>query len=272
MDKHLICLDLDGTLLTDEKVIGSYTKKVLLELKKKGHELVISTGRPYRASEIYYRELGIETPVVNFNGAFVHHPHDFNFNTFHEELDLDVAREIANRAEDLNIQNIIAEVKDSVFLHYHDGRLFDAFSMGEPEIRVGELTQTMTAGPTSILIQAEESEMEGIRKELDDLFAEVIEHRRWGAPYPVLEIVKKGINKAVGVEHVREYLNIGIDNTIAFGDEDNDTEMLQYVAHGVAMKNAIDDIQNIADHVTRSNNDDGIGHFLNDYFNLNIKE
>ena len=81
MEKYLICLDLDGTLLTDDKTISPYTKKVLNELKTKGHEIMISTGRPYRASQPYYTELGMTTPVVNFNGAFVHHPHDFNFKT-----------------------------------------------------------------------------------------------------------------------------------------------------------------------------------------------
>lgn len=270
MEKYLICLDLDGTLLTDDKTIGPYTKKVLNKLKTQGHEIIISTGRPYRASEPYYTELGMDTPVVNFNGAFVHHPNDFNFKTVHEELDLDVAMEIARRIPELNIQNVIAEIKDTVYLHYHDAVLFDAFSMGQPEIKVGELTQTMDAGPTTILIQAEEKEIPTIRQSLDDLFAEAIEHRRWGAPYPVLEIVKKGINKAVGVDYVRGYLDIDPKNTIAFGDEDNDTEMIEFVQHGVAMNNAIDDIKSVADYVTGSNNDDGVGKFLADYFNLKL--
>lgn len=114
--------------------------------------------------------------------------------------------------------------------------------------------------------------MPHIRKTLDDLFAEVIEQRRWGAPYPVLEIIKKGINKAVGVDYAREYLNIPQSRTIAFGDEDNDTEMLQYAEHGVAMKNAIDDIKSISNYVTEANNNnDGIGHFLNEFFDLRLK-
>src|SRR5690625_362862 len=125
MHKHLICLDLDGTLLTHEKKISPYTKKVLMHLKEMGHEIMISTGRPYRASEPYYRELEMSTPVVNFNGAFVHHPQDLYFKTVHEELDLEVAKEIVDRVPDLNIQNIIAEVMDNVYIHYHDEVLFE---------------------------------------------------------------------------------------------------------------------------------------------------
>src|SRR5690625_3980082 len=103
MEKYLICLDLDGTLLTDEKTISPYTKQVLNELKNQGHEIMISTGRPYRASEPYYRELAMSTPVVNFNGPFVHHPQDLYFKTVHEELDLEVAKERVDRVPDLNI-------------------------------------------------------------------------------------------------------------------------------------------------------------------------
>ena len=271
MDKYLICLDLDGTLLTDEKKISPFTKQVLTTLKQDGHELMISTGRPYRATVPYYKELKLTTPVVNFNGAFVHHPTDFNFINKHETLTKEVTQQIAKKVPELNIKNIVAEVKDNIYMHYHDSVLFDAFTMGDPKISVGELDKTVQEEVTSILVQAEESEMPQIRKTLDELFAEVIAQSRWGAPYPVLEIIKKGINKAVGVDYARSYLDIPQKNTIAFGDEDNDTEMLQYVEHGVAMKNGIDDIKAISKYVTKyNNNNDGIGHFLNDFFDLRL--
>ena len=96
MESYLICLDLDGTLLTDEKVISPYTKNVLTTLQQQGHKLMIATGRPYRASQIYYHELNMDTPVVNFNGAFVHHPKDDQFEPMHEVLDLDLSKNIVD--------------------------------------------------------------------------------------------------------------------------------------------------------------------------------
>src|SRR5699024_12591925 len=103
----------------------------------------------------------------------------------HEELDLEVAKEIVDRVPDLNIQNIIAEVMDNVYIHYHDEVLFEAFSMGSPQVKIGNLARNMESGPTSILIQAEDPEGPGIRKALDDLVAEAIEHRPRRAPSPV---------------------------------------------------------------------------------------
>lgn len=74
----------------------------------------------------------------------------------------------------------------------------------------------------------------------------------------------------MGVDYVRGHLGIDHKHTIAFGDEDNDNEMIEYVKHGVAMDNAIDDLKSIADYTTKSNNNDGIAHFLIDYFDLKL--
>ena len=67
------------------------------------------------------------------------------------------------------------------------------------------------------------------------MHAEVIDHRRWGAPWHIIEIVKSGLNKAVGIQKVADYYQIDQKNIIAFGDEDNDLEMIEYAGVGVAM-------------------------------------
>ena len=56
MQPYLICLDLDGTLLNDNKEISAPTKQVLTELQQCGHYVMIATGRPYRASQMYYQD------------------------------------------------------------------------------------------------------------------------------------------------------------------------------------------------------------------------
>ena len=96
--QHLIALDLDGTLLTDNKIISTRTKHTIAKAKEQGHIVVISTGRPFRASYDYYKELGLNTPIVNFNGAYVHHPLDSKWGTHHSPLELATAQEIVRLA------------------------------------------------------------------------------------------------------------------------------------------------------------------------------
>ncbi|GEL04384.1 Cof-type HAD-IIB family hydrolase [Rummeliibacillus sp. G93] len=266
--QHLIVLDLDGTLLTDEKVISDKTKATLQKAREAGHEVMIATGRPYRASKLFYHELGLHTPIVNFNGAFVHHPLDQNWKTVHKPIDLKVVQEVVESLNREQFENLIAEVMDDVYVQYHDEKLLNIFSMGDPKVTTGDLHQYLKDNPTSLLIQAKESSVPSIRQYLADTKAELIDHRRWGDPFPVIEIVRHGLNKAVGLSHVAKDLGIPRDRIIAFGDEDNDLEMIEYAGVGVAMGNGISQLKNIANEVTTTNNEDGIAEFLIDRLHI----
>ncbi|MBM7693986.1 Cof subfamily protein (haloacid dehalogenase superfamily) [Peribacillus deserti] len=265
-EQHLIVLDLDGTLLKDDKTISDRSKKVLNQLMNQGHQVMIATGRPFRSSERYYHEAGLNTPIVNFNGAFVHHPLHTSWGSFHSPLDIKVAKDIVEALSGFTFHNIIAEVRDDVYYHYHDEKLMDIFSMGNPRVTTGDLRNFLTEPPTSMLIHTEEEHVPLIREHLQDVHAEVVEHRRWADPFHVIEIVKKGLNKAVGIERVAKSLNIPQERIIAFGDEDNDLEMIEYAGCGVAMGNGIGGLKSIADVVTLSNEEDGIAVFLEEYF------
>jgi len=261
-NQHLIALDLDGTLLTDNKTISETNKKVLNQLLKEGHHVMIATGRPYRSSEMYYKELGLTTPIVNFNGAFVHNPHNRDWGMFHEPLNIDVAKEIVETCQKYNIHNIIAEVLDRVYFHYHDEKLMDIFSLGNPEMSTGDIRKYLSDHPTSMLIHAEPDHVQSIRRHLSEVHAELVDHRSWAAPWHVIEITKSGINKAVGIKRVADSLGIPRERIIAFGDEDNDLEMLQFAGKGVAMGNGINEVKEVADDITSTNEEDGVAQYL----------
>ncbi|PIC72454.1 Cof-type HAD-IIB family hydrolase [Sporosarcina sp. P17b] len=268
MKPHLIVLDLDGTLLTDQKDISSKTEETLRRAVSQGHHVMIATGRPYRASEIYYRQLGLTTPIVNFNGAFVHHPTDRSWKTIHETIALPIVNEVVEAMQDFPIENIVAEVMDDVYTHYHDERFLDILNFGSPLITAGDIRNSLKTDPTSLLIQADQLTVDPIRQHLEELHAEVIDHRRWGAPFNIVEIVRHGLNKAVGIDAVSKWMNIPKDRIIAFGDEDNDLEMIDYAGTGVAMGNAIDQLKSIADEITDTNNEDGISRILEERLSL----
>ncbi|MBS4172028.1 Cof-type HAD-IIB family hydrolase [Bacillus sp. FJAT-49736] len=265
---YLIALDLDGTLLTDEKNISARTANTIHQLRQQGHIVMISTGRPFRSSKRYYQELNLNSPIVNFNGAFVHHPLNANWGMHHQPISLEVAKDIVDTCHQYDIHNIIAEVLDNVYFHYHDEKLLDIFHHESPKVTTGNLLNFLQDNPTSILIHAEEKDVPKIRQHLSDVHAEVIDHRRWGAPWHIIEIVKYGLSKATGIERVAKYYNIPRQNIIAFGDEDNDFEMIDYAGIGVAMGNAINPLKNMANHITLSNTEDGVSVFLEEFFKL----
>lgn len=262
MKQHLIVLDLDGTLLTDDQKISEKTKNTLFKAKEAGHQVMIATGRPFRASQLYYNELMLSTPIVNFNGALVHHPKNKSWQTVHSPIDLRVVYDVVDSVDKYQYENLIAEVMDDVFIHVENKTMLDMFNMGEPQVTIGNLKGSLNEDPTSLLIHAEESNVPLIRDHLESVHAELIEHRRWGAPFHIIEIVRKGLSKAVGISLIAKEMNIPRERIIAFGDEDNDLEMIDYAGIGVAMSNGITDLKNIANEVTLSNNEDGIAKIL----------
>ncbi|MDQ0337863.1 Cof subfamily protein (haloacid dehalogenase superfamily) [Caldalkalibacillus uzonensis] len=256
----LIAVDLDGTLLTDKKDISPKTKQALQQATSQGHYVVISTGRPFRSSKNYYDQLNLNTPIVNFNGALVHHPQKPEWGFFHTPLDLDVAQNVVSTAEKFRVKNIMIEVMDEVYLKKHDKLIMQTFF--DPPVNVNTMPQVIHTKPTSVLIHPYEHHVDRLRQYLSEYHAEVVDHRKWAAPWHVIEVIKAGINKAVGLEKVCRSLNIPRENIIAFGDEDNDVEMLQFAGCGVAMGNAIKPLKEVADWVTLDNEQDGIAHFL----------
>lgn len=268
MKPHLIVLDLDGTLLNDAKTITTKTKDIIAKAKSAGHHVMIATGRPFRASDIYYNELQLNTPIINFNGAYIHHPQNQCWQTIHRPLDLRVVNEIVHSIDPFHYQNLIAEIIDDVYIHIEDQNVMKIFKMGNPRITLGNINQNLKDNPTSLLIQAEEVYIPAIRDHLQQLHAEVIEHRRWGEPFPVIEVVRRGLNKAIGVSYVAKDLRIPRERIIAFGDEDNDLEMIEFAGVGVAMGNAIPNLKNIANEITLTNNEDGVVNVLKERLKL----
>ncbi|MCF6409233.1 Cof-type HAD-IIB family hydrolase [Pseudalkalibacillus salsuginis] len=265
---YLIAVDLDGTLLKDDKTVSIQTKKVLKRAMEHGHHVVISTGRPYRGSEQFYHELDLTTPIINFNGAFIHHPKNPGWGRFHSPMDMDVAQSIIETCLEFEVKNVIAEVLDDVYLHYEDEFIINSFLIDKTNLNIGNLIQVLPHNPTSILVRPNDHHVKELRELLKAKHAEVIDHRVWGAPWNIIEVVKAGLNKAVGLKRVAESLNIPQERVIAFGDEDNDLEMIEYAGHGIAMGNAIPELKNIANGITKSNEDDGIAYFLEDLLAL----
>lgn len=256
----LIAIDLDGTLLTDEKNITPRTKSALQEASRQGHKVVISTGRPFRSSKRYYEELQLDTPVVNFNGALVHHPLENDWGVFHYPLDMKIAQQVIEMSNDFGVQNIMMEVLDEVYLRQHDEVIVNTFF--DPETNINRLPEHLHIHPTSLLIQPHEQHSKELRNYLAETHAEVINHRQWKAPWHVIEIVKAGLSKAIGLERIASTYDILAENIIAFGDEDNDFEMIEFAGTGVAMGNAIPKLKEIANEITLTNEEDGIALFL----------
>ena len=99
---YLITIDLDGTLIQGFDNYDKQSFELLKELSKNNY-IVIATGRPYRSSKYYYDLLNLNTPIINYNGALVHHPKDKNFS----KIMITVPKEIIIKVLNDNIDTVI---------------------------------------------------------------------------------------------------------------------------------------------------------------------
>ena len=269
MKQHLIAIDLDGTTLNNESKVSPLTITTLRKLNDMGHMVCIVTGRPYRSSKEIYRQIGIETPLVNFNGALCHFPDFPDWQpTYHQSLDMEIAFELMKHQKELNIDILAVEGKDKLFTtstHIPDSPFYP-----NDKSMIELLTRdTLQQNPTALAVFCALEKQEEVRHNILQRYGDIISVRTWGGVLPLLEVVQKGINKAIGVKSIADFYHIPKDHILAFGDENNDLEMLDYAGLGVAMQNATDEVKAIANDVSPlTNHEDGLAHYLSNYFKL----
>lgn len=270
MNRKLIALDLDGTTLNNQSQISQKTSEVLTRLKKDGHIVSIATGRPYRSSRQYYAELQLDTPIVNFNGALCHKPTELAWESqYHKTLNREIAIDMLSLRKDMDIQLIAAELRDSVYVDDDFVPYEDFFATGKSmSFKLSE--DTLKEEPTAISVFTGKENQQVITDKIIHRYGDAVEVRTWGGLTPCLEVVAAGVQKALGVERIAQVYGVQQKDILAFGDENNDYEMIQYAGHGVVMNNGIDELKSIADDVTDfSNHDDGLALYLEKYFRLN---
>jgi len=266
MKKYLIALDLDGTLLYDWQTLKDETKDFLMDVKSKGHELVIATGRPYRSSIEYYNRLELDTPLINYNGGLITWKNNPEFEEVNVTVDRDAVIDIFNKNE-AYIRNAFCEIKDDIYvmenteeiqplLHFFNGaRLFS-----------GSFEETLPKdeGANGFIIVANKHQGQHIEEYVKKHYPNKLMTRNWGNEYEfIIELYTPKTNKGIALKHVADTLGFKREDVIAFGDGHNDIEMLEYAGTGIAMNNAHEELLKVADiHLKESHQENGIEKYL----------
>lgn len=266
--KKIIALDLDGTTLNNQSLITEKTQKVLQVAQENGHEIILATGRPYRLSQQFYRQLQLKNPMVNLNGAIIHLPNQ-NWPLEKEFfVKRDLVFDLFAEREDLGVTFLAAENKDTFYidgLHHKE----IAFFTGEARPENLLTPKNLTSDPSSIVVGTTAENTASLRNTLKARYGSLVDIRTWGGPFSILEITQKGVQKASGLEYLARCLSFKKEDVIAFGDEHNDLEMLDWAGWGVAMKNGTSEAKKAANDVTYLTNDeDGLADYLQNYLEL----
>ncbi len=274
MDKYLIAMDLDGTIIPGLYDVSDYTIEVLKALNKMGHKVVISTGRPFRSSFFVYSKAKLNSPIINYNGQLITYPNNSDFKEYSDVMEKDDLLDVYNHEKN-NFTLFFSEYYDTIYTNYDsdDSRILmhhNEFS----EIVVGDLNDTLKYGAHGTLLLAKEGKgheiMDYVKKNHKDIGARLW---NWKNFKEIIELYSLKHSKADAFEYVRDYLKIDEEHTIACGDSINDLEIFKKAKITVVPKNADERIKRIASIILDKNcEEDAIALFLNDYFKLGVEK
>lgn len=273
MKRYLFVLDLDGTLLQDWETISDESVNYLKYIQTLGHKVVLATGRPFRSAEAFYDKIGLNTPLINYNGGLVTSKHDKNFKGYSLTVDLDSVLDIFENNKE-HIDNAFGEVIDDIYLlkdteeiqpllhNFNGARLF-----------VGDFKDILKTPTNGFIIISKDGRGAHIEDYVEKHFKDKVLHRNWGNDYEyIIELFTPETSKGNAVEYVSKYLGFEQENIVAIGDAHNDIEMLQYAGLGVAMINAQDRLKPYADTITEfTNKENGVIKFIEKFLKKNAE-
>src|SRR5277367_4135786 len=261
----LIACDVDGTLIGDDEKITPRTRAAVRAAVEAGAQFVLATGRPPRWVPLVVDDLGFAPMAVCANGAVIYDPATDRVLTARtlSVATLGELAEIATRAipgAGLAVERIGRSAHDTATPQFVSSPGYEHAWLNPDNTEVSK-EDLLSAPAIKLLIRksgARSADMAAALARHVGLQGDITYSTNNG----LVEIVPLGVSKATGVEEIAGPLGISSDEVVAFGDMPNDVPMLLWAGCGVAMANAHPDVLAVADEVTASNSDDGVGRLL----------
>lgn len=251
--------DLDRTLMGEDAVLRPRTIAAIAAARDSGIRTLIVTGRMYRAVLPYLRAAGIEDPVVCYQGAVVADPRTGEF-LRHVPVPLELARE-AIEAVVAEGHHLNAYVDDELFVAEVTPEARDyADFQGIPINPVGPLLDWLDRPPTKLVAVGTSEAMSALEERTKAQFGDRLYISK-SLPY-FLEFASPDVTKGSGLAFVAEHLGFTAEDTVSFGDGENDIELVEWAGYGVAVANAHPRVLEVADFVAPRDADEGVAQVI----------
>lgn len=264
MSCKLICIDMDGTLLNDEKTINEENLVAIKKAHDKGVRIAVCTGRLFTSAKYFGDVIGVKAPIIASNGAYIREKDE---ERIIYKLELGVKNSI-------KIQDIVGKYKLRVYYNTADSviaangfpknyayakmneKLKEDFKIGLIDSK--DIYKTIEEKGSEILkcicISEDGLDTYKAKKELLDLNEfEVV-----SSGEDNIEIMHKGNSKGRAVKELAEIFGISREEVMCIGDNENDLSMIEYAGIGVAMGNGSELVKKAADYITDTNNNSGV--------------
>lgn len=247
----IIFFDIDGTLIDiHRRKISERTLKTLIRLKERNFILCLSTGRAPMTVPHFE---GWEPDVfLTFNGSYCYNRQQV---IYKNPISSEDAKKIVRNAAVIN-RPVSVATPERLAANGKDADLVNYFSLAKLKVDVSDDFDEMIENDEVYQIMSG-----GLESEYP-AFLRDVENAKIAAWWDrAVDIIPADSGKGVGIEHVLAHYHLKKEEALAFGDGNNDIEMLQAVGVGVAMGNASDELKAVADDICGYAADDGVYHY-----------
>ena len=263
MNKKMIVVDLDGTLLNINGGVSRNTKRYLKRLKDMGYIIVIATGRVLGDAVKITDGAMFANYIINNSGGLIYDM-DLKKIIMKKEISKDDTRRICSFYNE-EIDYITICDLFNYNRYKFDGKM-DLFF--DREIKDMDKFIDNCYDIMHMIIKFKNNNLVDKYYKLFDnsevrvlVMQDSFSDRKW------IEVFRYGTSKYDAIKIICNREGISNDDVISFGDGRNDIDMIKNSGIGVAMGNALSDVKEVSDYVTISHNDDGVVYFLKDFLN-----
>lgn len=265
---ELVAIDMDGTALNEDKHLTEENIQAMHAVRDAGIKVVICTGRAISGVEPYIKQLGFdgedEFTIVQ-NGAATYRLSDYELLDGHT-ISKEGVQSVLSFVGELDGQSVIAMTERDFY--YAGGELdermaFEAETLRMPTNKVELEDIAQRDDLYKLLVVGDPEDIDAIEARIPDELHDVVRVIR--SMRELVEFIPVGIDKSFALKKLTKELDIAPENILAIGDEHNDVEMLEFAGTSVAMGNANPVAKEVADHVTDTNENSGMGKALKKY-------
>jgi Cof subfamily protein (haloacid dehalogenase superfamily) len=221
--------------------------------------VVLVTGRMFQSVRPYALECGLTDPVVCYQGAVVAEPASGKW-LRHVPISLDLAREVIAAVQEEGF-GLNCYVGDELYVAEitPEARRYADFQDLELH-EVGDLLAWLEEPPTKLVVIEDPDVLDGLKQRMLERFAGRLYISK-SLPY-FLEFASPDVTKAAGLDFLAEHLGFSRERTVAFGDGENDIELVDWAGYGIAVANADDRVKEVADFICPPVDEEGVAQVL----------
>jgi Cof subfamily protein (haloacid dehalogenase superfamily) len=254
-----IACDLDRTLIWEDGILRPRTRAAVAAVRASGAAFIIVTGRMFQSVRPYLAEAELDEPVICYQGAVVAEPATGRF-LRHAPIPLELAREAIAAVVDEGY-HLNCYVDDELYVAEvtPEARAYADFQNLEIHA-VGDLLTWLASPPTKLVSVGEPKALDGLEVRMKHRFDGRLYISK-SLPY-FLEFASPDVSKGSGLAFLAEHLGFSAAATVAFGDGENDVELLEWAGYAVAVANAHPRVLAVADWVCPSAEEEGVAQVL----------